>query len=97
MEGIEVNFDTSIGKCLSKLADTVTRLADTQNNNEVFNFLFIFFVVLLLNWWFTYNFKDINEMNHEIEILKLKNELSHYKYKIWEYFFPLKFNILFFF
>jgi len=49
MEGIEVNFDTSIGKCLSKLADTVTRLADTQNNNEVFNFLFIFFVVLLLH------------------------------------------------
>jgi hypothetical protein len=36
MEGIEVNFDTSIGKWLSKLADTVTRLAETQTNNEVF-------------------------------------------------------------
>ena len=35
MEGIEVNFDTTIGKWLSKLADTVTRLAETQNNNEV--------------------------------------------------------------
>lgn len=76
MEGIEVNFDTSIGKCLSKLADTVTRLADTQNNNEVLNFFFYNFLFLFdLN----YNFKDINEMNHEIEILKLKNELSHYK------------------
>jgi hypothetical protein len=76
MEGIEVNFDTSIGKCLSKLADTVTRLADTQNNNEVLKFVFYNFLFLFdLN----YNFKDINEMNHEIEILKLKNELSHYK------------------
>ena len=36
MEGIEVNFDTSIGKWLSKMADTVTRLAETQTNNEVF-------------------------------------------------------------
>lgn len=35
MEGIEVNLDTSIGKWTSKLADTVTRLAETQNNNEV--------------------------------------------------------------
>ena len=36
MEGIEVNLDTTIGKWLNKLADTVTRLADTQNrNNEV--------------------------------------------------------------
>jgi hypothetical protein len=31
MEGIEVNLDTNIGKWLSKLADTVTRLAETQN------------------------------------------------------------------
>ena len=35
MEGIEVNLDTAIGKWLSKLADTVTRLADTQNIGEV--------------------------------------------------------------
>jgi hypothetical protein len=34
MEGIEVNLDTSIGKWMSKLADTVTRLAETQNNNN---------------------------------------------------------------
>ena len=38
MEGIEVNFDTHIGKWLSKLANTVTRLAETQNNNEVMIF-----------------------------------------------------------
>lgn len=31
MEGIEVNLDTSIGKWLSKLADTVTRLTEAQN------------------------------------------------------------------
>jgi hypothetical protein len=36
MEGIEVNLDTNIGKWLSKLADTVTRLAETQNINEVY-------------------------------------------------------------
>ena len=36
MEGIEVNLDTSIGKWMSKLADTVTRLAETQNNYEVY-------------------------------------------------------------
>ena len=35
MEGIEVNLDTGIGKWLSKLADTVTRLAETQNITEV--------------------------------------------------------------
>ena len=34
MEGIEVNLDTSIGKWLSKVADTVTRLAETQNVNK---------------------------------------------------------------
>ncbi len=34
MEGIEVNLDTGIGKWLNKLADTVTRLADTQNRNN---------------------------------------------------------------
>jgi len=47
MEGIEVNFDTSIGICLSKLAYTaiITRLADTQNNNEVLKF---FLYILLL-------------------------------------------------
>lgn len=40
MEGIEVNLDTGIGKWLSKLADTVTRLAETQNITEVqFQFL----------------------------------------------------------
>lgn len=35
MEGIEVNLDTNVGKWLSKLADTVTRLAETQNISEV--------------------------------------------------------------
>lgn len=34
MEGIEVNLDTSIGKWMSKLADTVTQLAETQNTAE---------------------------------------------------------------
>lgn len=34
MEGIEVNLDTSIGKWMSKLADTVTQLAETQNTTE---------------------------------------------------------------
>lgn len=38
MEGIEVNLDTNIGKWLSKLADTVTRLAETQNISEVIEF-----------------------------------------------------------
>ena len=38
MEGIEVNLDTAIGKWLSKLADTVTRLAETQNITEVATF-----------------------------------------------------------
>lgn len=33
MDGIEVNLDTTIGKWLTKFADTVTRLADTQNRN----------------------------------------------------------------
>lgn len=49
MEGIEVNFDTSIGKWLSKLADTVTRLAETQNNNEVHldNYLSTFNMIAL--------------------------------------------------
>ena len=37
MEGIEVNLDTNVGKWLSKLADTVTRLAETQNMNESLN------------------------------------------------------------
>jgi len=40
MEGIEVNLDTSIGKWMSKFADTVTRLAETQNN-EVSTILLI--------------------------------------------------------
>lgn len=35
MEGIDINFDTNIGKWLSKLGDTVTSLADTQNIREV--------------------------------------------------------------
>ena len=39
VEGIEVNLDTSVGKWLSKLADTVTRLTETQNNNEVLVFI----------------------------------------------------------
>jgi hypothetical protein len=34
MEGIEVNLDTNIGKWLSKVADTITRLAVTQNNDQ---------------------------------------------------------------
>ena len=48
MEGIEVNLDTSIGKWMSKLADTVTQLADTQNTTDVrfFNFFLNFNKIL---------------------------------------------------
>lgn len=35
MEGIDINFDTNIGKWLSKLGDTVTSLADTQSIRDV--------------------------------------------------------------
>lgn len=48
MEGIEVNLDTAIGKWLSKLADTVTRLADTQNIGEVVLVLTFFLFLFVL-------------------------------------------------
>jgi hypothetical protein len=49
MEGIEVNFDTGIGKWLTKLADTVTRLADTQNRNNDVSYVAHFFKINLIN------------------------------------------------
>lgn len=53
MEGIEVNLDTNIGKWLSKLADTVTRLAETQNISSEVVFFRIFFVFFnIYNYYF---------------------------------------------
>jgi hypothetical protein len=78
MEGIEVNLDTSIGKWLNKLADTVTRLADTQNiNNEVL------FRNLDDNLKINHNsklflFKNTKTNDQMDEIRRLKLELNNF-------------------
>jgi hypothetical protein len=59
MEGIEVNLDTGIGKWLNKLADTVTRLADTQNRtNDVGFFFFNILKNTIFNTEFSLRFEE---------------------------------------
>jgi hypothetical protein len=77
MEGIEVNLDTAIGKWLSKLADTVTRLADTQNIGENVLNSILFYFFLSTNKSFV-NFKISNLTEQDYEIKKLKDELNYY-------------------
>jgi len=77
MQGIEVNLDTSIGKWMSKLADTVTRLAEIQNkNNEVEPGCFVY----LISGGFSIQFfSAITAMWTEQEIKKLKQDLKFFK------------------
>ena len=76
MEGIEVNLDTNIGKWLSKLADTVTRLAETQNITSQVSRL----VDKLLYFWtkFDSEFKNANMNDQEMELKKLKKDLVYF-------------------
>ena len=82
MEGIEVNLDTAIGKWLSKLADTVTRLADTQNIGEVVLdsiwFSSCLSYDLTLFFILSSHFKISNLTEQDYEIKKLKDELNYY-------------------